>query len=185
MTDAIKNIVHVSDLSTYFFDKLHFQNSRSLCPVPEEMLLYSSQVLNKYSLSSEFFEMKNGKVSSKILGLEALSARAKSMSEQKKIYKDIADTALVLTGFFGESINKKIIDKSYYIQLGQMAYSKVHSLDVTFLDMPHFYKRMSSSFPILMELIKSLSCELNFQEQLSDNELLIRGIIPGDELKVS
>jgi hypothetical protein len=170
MNESNKSIIHVKDLSGYFFERLHLLNSKSLCPLPEETLFYSSSILNKYSLSSEFYDLDNGRVCEKILGLKFLEASSKSRAEQKRIYKDIADTSLILTGFFADSIKTKIIDKKYYVKIGQMAYSKMYTLDEKFCNVPHFYRMMATSFEHLSFLINSLNNNdlLSFKEKESN-----------------
>ena len=164
------SIIQVQDLSGYFFDRLYSINQKSVCPLPEETLFYSSNILNKYSISTEYHEHTDGKVSEKIFGIKLLEASTKSKVESRKLYKDIADTTLVLTGFFGDSINKKIIDRSYYIQIGKMAYTKMYSMDESFFGNPHFYKMMATSFEHLSCMMSSLNKKeslLSFKEEES------------------
>ena len=185
MDELSSNIIQVSDLSSYFYERLYHANSKSLCPVPEETIFYSSYILNKYSLSSEFFDQTSGKVKNKTLGLSILEASKKTKEERRRLYKDIADTALVLTGFFGDSINRKLIDRSYYIQVGQIAYSKMYAMDEHFMDIPHFYKMMATCFENLSYLINLTNPLSSHLYSGSEGESLIQGISLNKTLKVS
>lgn len=184
MKDSEKEIIQVSDLTSFFYDRLYSANNKSLCPVPEETIFYSSNVLNKYSLSTEFFDLTSGRVKEKVFGVSFLNASSKSKEEQKKIYKDIADTSLVLTGFFSDSVKRKIIDLNYYIKIGQMAYSKMYSLDETFMDIPHFYKVMATCFENVSTLIQLVHTD-NKLNNLNEKEMLISGISPNETKIVS
>ncbi len=158
-------IIQVSNLSTYFFDKLYELNKSAVCPLPEETLFYSSNVLNKYAQSSMYFDFSGDKVTEKIYGLALLKAESETKAVKEKVYKDIADSTLVLTSMFEASINKKLITKNYYTEIGKTAYSKMHELDQNFMGVPHFYRMMASSFDHLALMIKSIGRESFFQDQ--------------------
>ena len=111
---------------------------------------------------------------------------------KKKVYKDVADTSLVLVGYFSNSINKKLVDKSYYIELGKMAYHKMDPYYPDYLDIPGFYKQLSSCFEGITHLLKIFS-EKSQQDpfkhlllnEYDSNELLVRGITFQKTKKVS
>jgi hypothetical protein len=59
-------IITVPSLKTFFFESLSKANKNSVCPLPEETLFYSSDVLERYSLSDEFFQVEGKKVREKV-----------------------------------------------------------------------------------------------------------------------
>jgi len=141
-----KKIILSGNLQGFFFDGLSELNKKSLCPIPESIIYYSSDVLDKFALSEDFFETSDGKVREKILGMKLLEASSYTSQEQKKIYKEIGDTSLILCGYFSESINKKIVDVQYYSKIGRMAYSHLNNVTPRFLDIPHFYGMVATCF---------------------------------------
>lgn len=174
-------------LKGYFYKSLSEINKKSLCPVPEETIFYSSDVLSKYSLSSEFFDMSNGQVREKILGKRLLEASQLSTEMKKREYKDIADSALILTGYFSKSIDTKILDTSYYIQIGKTAYDNMNSLAPRCYDIPSFYKMMSTCFENLTRIMsifgdKNTNTSFDSMDELSK---LIMAIHDDDDKKVS
>jgi hypothetical protein len=185
MRDSSKLIIDES-LKGYFYKSLSEINKKSLCPVPEETIYYSSEVLDKYSHSSEFFDMSNGQVREKILGKRLLEASQLSAEMRKREYKDIADSALVLTGYFSKSIDTKILDASYYIQIGKTAYDNMNSLAPRCYDIPSFYKMMSTCFENLIRIMMIFG-EHNFNQFSSSDELakLIMAIKDDEDKKVS
>ena len=100
-----------------------------------------------------------GKFEIKFLGTKLLEATSKPQEEQKKIYKDVGDSALVLTGFFARSIEEKLVDRNYYKNLGQMAYEKMDSIYPDYFDIPQFYKMMATSFDRLATMLELLSAQ--------------------------
>ncbi len=199
MTDgrSRNSIITVSNLKSYFFDGLNELNNKSICPVPQEIIYYSSDVLNKFSVSQEFFDVNDGRVRQKILGIKMLEALHLSKDEQKKVYKEVADTALFVCGYFSESVNRKILDTSYYYNLGRSAYGQLNSVVPKYLDVPCFYSMLATSFGPLTGLISKLASKDRFENEnyilnlkalhndLSDEELYRNNIHPALTKKIS
>ncbi|MES2528198.1 MAG: hypothetical protein V4598_13990 [Bdellovibrionota bacterium] len=194
MVNSGRKIITASNLQGFFFEGLNELNKKSLCPVPESIIYYSSEVLDKFALSQDFFEVtEEGKFRQKILGLKLLEATQMSREEQKRTYKEVADMSLIVCGYFSESVNKKIVDTHYYAQLGKMAYGHLNSVSPTFLDIPCFYSMVSTCFESMTTLMSNFASknrsgvdnELIFRkvmknEPVSEKELLVSGIIsPG------
>ncbi len=192
-------IILSTNLKGFFFENLSEINKKSLCPVPESIIYYSSDVLDKFALSQDFFETSDGKVREKILGMKLLEATQVSRDEQKKIYKEVGDMSLMVCGYFSESVNKKIVDTQYYAQLGKMAYSHLNNVHPSFLDIPCFYGMVATCFESLTTLMTILATKdrngvvdnnLIFKkilnsESVSDKEMLVSGVIPTPTRKVS
>lgn len=196
--ESAKKIILSTNLKGFFFEGLYELNKKSLCPVPESVIFYSSDVLDKFALSQDFFETSDGKVREKILGMKLLEATQYSRDEQKKIYKEVGDMSLMVCGYFSESVNKKIVDTQYYAQLGKMAYSHLNTVSPTFLDIPSFYGMVATCFESLTTLMTILATKnrtgeennLIFRkvlrgEQVSEKELFSGGILPVQTNKAS
>ena len=198
-SEATKKIVLQTNLQGYFFDGLNTLNKKSLCPVPESVIFYSSDVLDKFALSQDFFDVSDeGKVREKVLGLKLLEATQLSSEEQRKVYKEVADMSLLVCGYFSESTHKKIVDAQYYSQIGKMAYSHLNSMAPSFLDIPSFYNMFATCFESMTTLMSLLATQnrtgidnnLIFkkvlrEEQVSDTEMLVSGMMPAPTRKVS
>lgn len=197
-TEASKKIVLQANLQGYFFEGLNALNKKSLCPVPESVIFYSSDVLDKFALSQDFFDMTDGKVREKILGIKLLEATQCTREEQRKVYKEVADMSLLVCGYFSESTNKKLVDAQYYAQIGKMAYSHLNSMAPSFLDIPSFYNMFATCFESMTTLMTILATQnrtgvennLIFKkvlrdEHVTDQDMLVSGIIPTLTRKVS
>lgn len=198
MVDTSRKIITASTLQGFFFEGLNELNKKSLCPVPESIIFYSSEVLDKFSLSHKFFEISEGKVREKILGLKLLEAMQMSKEEQKRTYKEVADMSLLVCGYFSESVNNKIVDTNYYAQLGKMAYGHLNSMSPSFLDIPCFYSMVSTCFESMTMLMSNfasknrtgLETDLVFRklvsnEPVSEKEFLVSGILRPETNKAS
>lgn len=195
---AAQKIILSSSLKGFFFEGLSDLNKKSLCPVPESVIFYSSDVLDKFALSEDFFETSEGKVREKILGMKILEASQLSKEEQRKAYKEVGDMSLMVCGYFSESVNKKIVDTQYYSHLGKMAYSHLNNVAPVFLDIPCFYSMVATCFESLTTLMTIFASKsrngddsrLIFKkfltdENVTDKELLINGIMPNGTSKAS
>ncbi|MDO9184046.1 MAG: hypothetical protein Q7U04_16655 [Bacteriovorax sp.] len=149
-------LVLESSLQVFFYDHLQEFNKRSLSPLPNETIFYSSLVMDSYGDSAKFFEQVDGKSREKILGIKLLEAGQLSREKQKAALRDVAETSLLVCGYFADSLNKKIIDTKYYQDLGRIAYSRLNSITPEAYDVPSFYKVMANSFSgitLLMNLV--------------------------------
>jgi len=52
-----------------------------------------------------------------------------SLSKQSMIYRRIGDLSLYLSGFFSESLSRKLVDVDYYIELGKASYGNLAHLE--------------------------------------------------------
>jgi|GEM_PF-456548 len=151
------SLVLSKSLKGYFFENLREINLKSSCPLPESLIFYSSDVLDRFSLTESFYDLSSGKVREKILGIKLLEAQAFSKEEQVKTYKEIGEMSLLLCGYFSDSVNHKIVDRQYYSQLGKMAFSHLNHSIPSFLDIPAFYQMLCTRFEALTTLMSIMA----------------------------
>ena len=167
-TDKI--ILSGEKLSDYFYGCLSDVNKQSNCPLPQEFILYSSEVMHKYALSENFFVNESQE---RVLGLELLQAEEKPISEKKEIYREIGDLVLFQLGVFPKRVTKKTPTKGYYLKIGRSAYTKAAHLNCSFYDIPNFYNLLATSLENLVKILthaaESFSHE-NFEQYLLEND---------------
>ena len=56
-----------------------------------------------------------------------LQAMSSDSIRNRELMRIVADRSLYLTGFFADSLNRKIVDIDYYIEIGSAAYSTLSS----------------------------------------------------------
>ncbi len=178
-SESGKKIITTANLQGYFFEGLLEINRNSICPLPESIIYYSSNVLDKFALSEHLFEIQEGKVRDKILGTKLLEATQLNRDDQMRVYKEVADTSLIVCGYFSESVNRKIVDTSYYAQLGMMAYEHLNNVLPAFLDIPCFYHMVATSFGHVTNLMTILASK---ERAGSQNELLFKKMMNGESI---
>ena len=114
------------------------------------------------------------------------------LEQKRKIYKEVGDTALVFVGYFSKSLQSKLVDSKYYIEIGKMAYKRMDKVYPDYLDIPGFYHKLSHYFEGITTLLKVFADSRRqdpfkhlLLEELSEKELLMQGVLPNTSKKVS
>src|SRR5690606_6956095 len=160
-SSATQDLVLETSLQSFFFDELTRVNQKCSKPLPRETVYYSSIVLDQYGESVKYFETNEGKVREKVLGVKLLEACHLPRSKQARELRDIGDTALFLCGFFSDSLNTKIIDTSYYQQVGRSAYQRLNHLIPDAYEIPSFFDQLSRSFSSVTMLMNIVAEKMN------------------------
>ncbi len=169
--DLILNINAPMSLQGFFFERLDRVNEKSERKLPSEIIYYSSMILSEYGAAGQFFDVEEGKVKEKTLGIKYLEAFQKEPGEQKRIFKEVGDMTLLICGFFSESFRSKLIDSSYYHGLGVGAYQRLNSIEPECFDFPSFYRKVSEEFNQLTSLFGLVAKD--FQRMQKNAESLI------------
>lgn len=155
--DNSTDLVLEHSLQGYFFDQLMAVNKTSTCPLPNETIYYSSLVMDRLAESKHYFEINEGRWREKVLGVKLLETNQMSVTGRKRALQDIGDMALMICGYFSESLNKKIVDVGYYQELGQIAYRRLDKFIPDAYEMPSFFKILSGCFQNLTMIMNLVS----------------------------
>jgi hypothetical protein len=122
--------------------------------------------------------------------------------ERVRLLRRLGDMALCISGFFADSLNRKVVDQDYYIQMGGAAYGtlaatfdkKGNGADV-FVEL---YDELARKFSSLVEVLNEVSEGVSGRDQSmlriydrwlktgSDRMhrmLIERGVLPNTTLK--
>jgi hypothetical protein len=107
------------------------------------------------------------------LAITFTKATHSSLAEQSIIFRRIGDLSLYLSGFFAESLSRKLVDVDYYISLGKASYSTLASLETgaggqtPFADV---YQELAGRFLTFTDILT----EVSEQCRLTSNENILR-----------
>ena len=107
------------------------------------------------------------------LAITFTKATQSSLAEQSIIFRRIGDLSLYLSGFFAESLSRKLVDVDYYISLGKASYSTLASLETgaggqtPFADV---YQELAGRFLTFTDILT----EVSEQCRLTSNENILR-----------
>jgi hypothetical protein len=89
-----------------------------------------------------------------------LARAVQSPDERVRQLKDVGDTSLYVSGFFGDSVQRKLVDLDYYIQMGGAAYMELARY---FRGNPHsvvfgeVYDELGTKFPRFVDVLAEVS----------------------------
>jgi hypothetical protein len=150
----MNKIITESSLKAFFFNELMSLNQTLSNPVSQELIYYGSNVMSELSKSENFFDLSEGKIKNKSLGEKLLASEMLQESAKVRALKDIGDTSLIVCSVFEDSFNPKIIDRTYYIDLGKIAYGRLNNLIPVALDIEGFYMCLSKQVDKLIQIMK-------------------------------
>ncbi len=117
----------VLENSASFFNTLVSECLRNTgINVSESVKIYLSELLQFYIFSDHLFSEldSSGKKQVKTLAELYLNSHYSNVSLKSNL-KKIGDTSLYISGFFRESLRKKMVSVDYYINMGRQAYESL------------------------------------------------------------
>lgn len=146
--------------------------------------IYLVQLLQHYLDSKNFHRPLQEDSTEKPLDTFAemyLKAMTLEPTKKKELMRIVADRALYMTGFFGDSLQRKIVDIDYYIEIGSAAYFNLHTW--TREDsLAHVYKTFSKRFIDFVEVLNYISEKSIIQADQNVLRLYDRYMRTGSEL---
>lgn len=112
-----------------------------------------------------------------------LAHAVNSPDERVRQLKDVGDTSLYVSGFFSDSLQRKLVDVDYYIQVGGAAYSELARY---FRGNPHslvfgeVYDELGAKFPRFVDILAEVS-ERTMTTNLDVVQLYERWLRTGSE----
>lgn len=120
---------------------------------------YLVHLLADFTFTRKAFNLKrNG---DRPLALVYHQAQFETANNKIKLFKELGDFSLFITGFFPDSLNRKVIDVDYYMSLGKSAYEnlstifeKTYKSDFTFL-----FCELAEKFVAITDILAEISAE--------------------------
>lgn len=102
------------------------------------------------------------------LGVRFARALQDGGLRQRDGLRQVGDLSLFISGFFADSLNRRLVDIDYYIQLGGSAYgSLARQGHVTFREV---FEELSEKFPAFVDVL----CEVSERSALTSNSDVLR-----------
>ena len=125
------------------------------------------------------------------LGVRLVKALAAQGAKQRDELRHVGDLSLFISGFFSDSLNRRLVDVDYYIQLGEHAYGSLARRDGPFGDV---FDELSGKFVAFVDVLSEVSEHsamtsnadllrlyekwLRTKNRRSGDLLVARGIVP-------
>lgn len=104
------------------------------------------------------------------LAITFTRATQASFAEQVIIFRHVGDFSLYISGFFSESLTRKLVDVDYYISIGRMAYGYLAELGMLGRCNPFHkvHQELSRKFVTFTDILTEVSerCKLTSSENI-------------------
>jgi len=128
-------------------------------------------------------------------------AQFETASKKIKIFKELGDFSLFITGFFPDYFNRKVVDVDYYMSLGKNAYENLSSIfeKISKSDFNLLFCELAEKFVYLTHILGEISSEgftqwndgilrlyerwLKTRSKRDERLLCTKGIIPNHTLR--
>jgi len=132
---------------------------------------YLVQLLDQYMTVDRLFEEEgeSGQRQRETLAEMFLRAANSAPGVRIELLKKLGDSSLYIGGFFGDSLNRKLVDLDYYVEMGGTAYGNlaIHVREDTFKQV---YSELASRFTQFVDVLTYISTRALMQT----NEDLLR-----------
>lgn len=148
----------IGSAKEYFHESLEealLERKVETYPVVREYLV---SMLEYYLLTDRLFDEENGsgKKTHDTLAEMLLRAGTSAPRVRVDLLKKLGDTALYISGFFGDSLQRKVVDVDYYIDMGSTAYiSLSEQLHVD--TQARLYREIAQKFNLFVDVFTLMS----------------------------
>ncbi len=101
------------------------------------------------------------------LGIRFAKALQEAGIRQRDGLRQVGDLSLFISGFFADSLNRRLVDVDYYIHLGESAYGSLAHRHATFGEV---FNELSEKFPAFVDVLG----EVSEQSALTSNTDVMR-----------
>jgi hypothetical protein len=130
---------------------LQSQKAQTL-PVVEQYII---GLLLEYSRTENLYP----KDQEEILAFRWLHALTAELGEKVKSLKQMGDFTLFISGFFPDSLSRKLIDVDYYMALGGRAYGTLSQIFADYhpIQREELFGDLSNRFPLFVDVLSEVS----------------------------
>lgn len=141
-----------------FFDSLLYEavskKQKSCSPFA---LNYVSSVLANFHEADKFFVSRDSKLP--ILSDLLTEAADADVYRRISILRQMGDTSLMVSGYFSEALQRRLVDLSYYHQMGETAYSQLSGLS----EANNVFDELSEEFVEFSGLVSEVFANLRLE----------------------
>ena len=117
-----REIVAAGDVRAFFHEQLTGALARQRLALESHTEFYLVNLLAEYMHSGQLFDESEG-AGHEPLALILARAMEQPPAERAKTLRRLGDMSLYVSGFFSDSLARRVVDLDYYINMGGQAYS--------------------------------------------------------------
>lgn len=182
MSQSDKQIL-VESPREYFVEQVDGALKRlNFSPLPMSRF-YLVDLLERFMISSNLFpkDDETGKIRAQTLAELYFKAQNSSPPKHLDFWKQLGDSSLYISGFFGDSLNRKLVDVEYYADMGGVAYRALASSSGD-QETSRMYGEFSARFTEFVDVLTCISQEALIQTNEDLLKLYDRYLSTGSKL---
>jgi hypothetical protein len=145
----------------FFREKLDEVGKRQNVPLQDGTQFYLVNLLSNFVDVNRLHSPEKPSEEEPLAIMFVRALNAGNPNEQFRLFKSIGDKSLYVSGFFGDSFNRKIIDVDYYISMGENAYGSVSQISrespKSSAGFTSIFTELAEKFPKLVDLLSEIS----------------------------
>lgn len=155
----------------FFAEKVEEALTQRQVQVSNPARTYLVELLNNFISVDKLFEFdeKVGKKRQEALAILYLKALNSPTAVKVELLKKLGDTSLYVSGFFGDSLNRKVVDVDYYVEMGETAYHQL-ATEVSDEKQSEVFREYAKKFVDFVDVLTLISQE----SQIQSNEDLLK-----------
>ena len=109
-------------------------------------------------------EFAKARIPDEPLSMRLVGTAGANAAERVRALKEVGDTSLYVTGFFADSLQRKLVGVNYYVDLGQAAYREfAHRLSTS--GAREVYEELAGKFPHFVDVLTEVRRHTTFLGQ--------------------
>jgi hypothetical protein len=149
-------VIRTESLNAYFREALTEAIARTGAGVTFDVQAYVVRMLLEFSRSENAFSGVD-KGDQPIYALLLSRALDSAPQEALRLYKQVGDSTLYQLGFFKEFTNQGMVNESYYLSVGELAYASASKLSGPAIPASRVYSELSDHFLELVLVFNEMS----------------------------
>jgi hypothetical protein len=123
-----KEAIAVVTIEDYFHEQVTEVARNKQIDLSIPIRRYTSDLLGQFSKSENLFQIEEGQRKLEPLALMLKDALEHTGQQRIMMFRRLGDVSLYVSGYFPDSLKKKLVDTDYYIDMGGKAYQSVAEL---------------------------------------------------------
>ncbi len=160
---SLKLVTHPQE---YFYELLTEAMSRKSFKPRPETEVYLLNLLGQFMTTDALYAKDaDGNLKEEPLAMMLKEALETPHGEaQRMLFRQVGDVSLYTAGFFQESLNRKLVDLDYYIDMGGVAYDQVaRRADET--TMRALYEELAHRFAAFVDILAEISDKTSLKSE--------------------
>lgn len=155
-----RSLTLVSQPQEYFRELVTEALGRQKIYTQPETEVYLVNLLNQFITTDRLYSPDisgNGGSKKEVLALMLKEALEQPLPRQQSVlFRQLGDVSLYVAGFFQDSLNRKLVDVDYYIEMGGSAYKQVALLTPEEL-LKALYLELAEKFSAFVDVLAAVS----------------------------